>query len=265
MKMNCSKSLTMKVLLGLVVAGCFLPRQAAAQATDIHSFTSCVNVIGLAGGTVADAAASCIPSSGCYYTSTLSEESPQNGCTLRDGTRLPRVIFSCAGPGGSQTLRFRPSFSLCTLGNDFTSSVINHIEMGEDSTRVIDHSRVQKMGDIDMLNLLPEFATATSKGVVDTSSPKNDTGCSNCHDLLGNQFVSDPSAGSAFVNLFRPIRPELAEGTIDTTDPSVEKPLNPVPLSVICSGIQDSSQLKKNPDKRKLAQELCNALAAKAH
>ena len=78
---------------------------APAYAADIHSFVACLNSIHST--RVSDAVA-CVPS-GCKTTVTLSEESAQPACTLRDGTRLPRVIFSCAGDSGS--LRFRPSFS----------------------------------------------------------------------------------------------------------------------------------------------------------
>src|SRR5512138_531033 len=120
----------------------------AAGSEDIDSFVACLNAIDST--SVSDAVA-CVPS-GCYATVTLSGESAQPGCTLRDGTRLPRVIFSCPGPGGSPTLRFRPSFSLCTLGG-----VIDHIEVGEDVNKstgsddfeVRNFPFVQKMGDID--------------------------------------------------------------------------------------------------------------------
>ena len=247
-------SLTMKVLLGLLVAVCFLPRQAGAQVTDIHSFVGCVNSMASVGATVADAASVCIPAAGCYYTNTLSEESAQNACTLRDGTRLPRVIFSCPGPGGSQTLRFRPSFSLCTLGNDFTSSVINHIELGEDN-RVVDHEVFQEMGDLALPATRSSFTPLNefgAGGVVDTS--KNNLGCNDCHDRSRKL--------SAF-NLFRPIPPELADGTISTNDPKVVGPATPVPLSVICSEIANSTQLAKNQSRKTQAINLCQALLAK--
>jgi hypothetical protein len=60
------------------------PVQAGAQLTDIHSFVGCLNSISSANQTVVDAATSCVPSFGCYYTKTMSEESTQNACTLRD-------------------------------------------------------------------------------------------------------------------------------------------------------------------------------------
>jgi hypothetical protein len=244
MKMYRNRSLTMKVLLGLVVAGCFLPRQAGAQVTSISSFDNCVNAMATAGATVAQAASICVPSSGCYYTNTVSEESGQPACTLRDGTRLPRVIFSCTGPGGSQTLRFRPSFSLCTVGNH---PVINHIELGEDVAQRIDHQTVMKMGDI----AFPLTAPLTDATVLDTTTHRI---CTDCHDRLG--AVNN-------VNLFQAIRPKLSEGTISTNDPQVVAPTIQVPLSTICAGINSSIQLNNNPTRKQLAYDLCVALLAK--
>ena len=90
---------------GVVLSVLTLAAAPAYAANDIDSFVTCVN--GPTNLTVVDAVA-CVPS-GCKTTVTLSEESAQPACTLRDGTRLPRVIFSCAGDSGS--LRFRPSFS----------------------------------------------------------------------------------------------------------------------------------------------------------
>ena len=112
--MNVASAGVMSSLLALAAA-------PAYAANDIDSFVTCVN--GPTNLTVVDAVA-CVPS-GCKTTLTLSEESAQPGCTLRDGTRLPRVIFSCAGTGTG--LRFRPSFTLCTQGG-----IINHIEIGEE-------------------------------------------------------------------------------------------------------------------------------------
>lgn len=253
MKMYRNNSLTMKVLLGFVVAGCLLPLHVGAQVNDIHSFVGCVNSVGQAGGSVANAAAACVPASGCYYTNTMSEDSAQPACRLRDGTRLPRVIFSCNGPGGSQTLRFRPSFSLCTLGNP---SIIDHIELGEDVDRRIDGQIVQKMGDISMKGPFP-LAEFGAGGVVDTSTPTNKL-CNDCHDILGSTVQ-----GSAVLRLFAPKFPELGNGTIGTNDPEVRAPARPVPLSVICAGISNSSQLARNPAKKQLALALCYALESK--
>jgi hypothetical protein len=249
MKMYRDKSLTMNVLLGLVVAGCLLPRQAEAQVTDISSFNSCVSTVGAAGGKVADAVNMCVPSSGCYYTNTMSEESAQFACTLRDGTRLPRVIFSCTGSGGSQTLRFRPSFSLCTLGVDGGTAPINHIEQGEDVAQRIDHQTVMKMADITFSTLNPPVIS------VDTTATPI---CKDCHDRLGTTPVGS-------FRLFGQIPPLVSEGTIDSNDPSVQKPASPVPLSVICSDIFNSTQLAKNPAKEQAAFNLCQALLNKEH
>ena len=220
--------------------------------SDISSFVACLHTITKASPTVADAVP-CVPS-GCYFTVTLSEESAQPACTLRDGTRLPRVIFSCPGTGGSQALRFRPSFSLCTQGG-----IINHIEVGEDVNKsngsddpeVRAFPFVQKMADIDSPPDVPSF-----QAVVDTKSPPKNLGCAECHDRKGTLTT----AGTIF-NLFGPIRPELADGTIWTNDPAVVTPAVQTPLSVICAGIASSSQLARNPSRQALAASLCNALA----
>jgi hypothetical protein len=253
LKMYRNNSLTMTVLLALVVAGCFLPQQAGAQVpgTDINSYITCVNNFASVGGSVADAARACVPN-GCFYTNTLSEESAQPACTLRDGTRLPRVIFSCAVPGGNR--RFRPSFSLCTLA-DVTASIINHIELGEDVAQRIDGQRVLTMGEL----LLPSpgnqnyspFGTAGTLPVVDTPAHRV---CTDCHDLL---------ATVGGVNLFATITPRLRDGTISSNDPGVQTPANQVPLSTICSDIANSSQLAGNPSKKQLAVALCQALRDK--
>src|SRR5947209_4006666 len=88
-KIHPNKRLTMKVLLGLVVAGCVLPMQLGAQVSySIDSFVGCLASISSANPTVVDAVNTCVPS-GCYFTNTMSEESAQNACKLRDGTRLP--------------------------------------------------------------------------------------------------------------------------------------------------------------------------------
>jgi hypothetical protein len=247
-KMQHNKSLTMKVVLGWVVAGCFLPLQVRAQpVTDIQSYITCVNNLAAAGVTVVDTVKACVPNSGCYYTNTLSEESPQAACTLRDGTRLPRVIFSCQGP--AVNLQFRPSYSLCPLGG-----ISNHTEIGEDTPFILDHQRVQKMGDITLPLPPPLTFPLGAATVLDTST--NSQGCADCHDKLG-------AVGG--VNLFAPVRPELAEGTISSNDPTVQKPVSPVSLSTICSGIANSSQLANNPTRKQQALDLCYALLAKEH
>ncbi|PYY13473.1 MAG: hypothetical protein DMG60_21885 [Acidobacteria bacterium] len=237
-------------LIVFAVFGVISAAPAHAQSQDIDSFVGCLNSIATPNATVADAAA-CLPSS-CYTTVTLSQESAQPACTLVDGTRLPRVIFSCQGPGGSQTLRFRPSFSLCTLGASPSSSVINHIEVGEDSGVVVDSQKLQKMGDIT----LPTLVSLTNAGV-QTNNADPQTGCANCHDVL---------ATVGGINLFAPIRPALSEGTIYSNDPSVRAPAVQTPLSAICTGIQNSTYLfVKHLDRYNLALRLCNALEPKTH
>src|SRR5574340_1064860 len=85
----------------------------AADTGPVQSFVDCLNAINTSPHTVVDAVA-CLPPGG-YTTVTMSEESAQPACTLTDGTRLPRVIFSIPGASGSKgVLYFRPSFSLCT-------------------------------------------------------------------------------------------------------------------------------------------------------
>jgi hypothetical protein len=233
----------------------------AVPPTDIQSFVKCLNSFN---STVVSDAVACVPSN-CYATVTLSEESAQPGCTLKDGTRLPRVIFSCPGFGGSQTLRFRPSFSLCTRGD-----IINHVEVGEDvdrSNRSDDPELrgfpfVQKMGDIDSIvgfSALTEFGPANDPtAVVDTNV--NSQGCAECHDRLGTV-----STNGNVVNLFGPIPPALADGTIFTNDPAVAAPAIQTPLSVICAGIAASKQLGKNLSKQALAFSLCSKLEPKTH
>ena len=231
----------------------------AADPVDIHSFVACLN--GINSTRVSDAVA-CVPA-GCYATVTLSEESAQPGCTLRDGTRLPRVIFSC--PGSSDGLRFRPSFSLCTQGG-----VINHIEVGEDvnrSTRTDDPELrnfpfLQKMADIDSgvgFQNLTEFGTGAT-ATVDARVPANTKGCAECHDRMGTL-----TTGTNVANLFLPIPPALGDGTIYTNDPAVDAPATQTPLSVICTGIASSTTLARNPSRWALAQSLCNALEPKTH
>ncbi len=262
--------LFVKAVMNFAFAGVVLSLLALAAAPayaadpgDIHSFVTCLKSINST--RVSDAVA-CVPS-GCYTTVTLSEESAQFGCTLRDGTRLPRVIFSCPGPSGSQTLRFRPSFSLCTQGG-----IINHIEVGEDVNQsngsddpeLRGFPFVQKMADIDSsvgFQALTEFGPATDPtAVVDTKSPPNNKGCSECHDRKGTV-----STGGNIVNLFGPIPPAVADGTIYTNDPSVAPPAVQTPLGDICTGIANSSQLARNPSMKQLAASLCSQLEPKTH
>jgi len=258
MKMYRNKSLTMTLLLGLAVVGCFLPLQVQAQANSMTSLVSCLNGLG-PNATVVDAVA-CVPN-GCYWSNTLSEESAQPGCTLRDGTRLPRVLFSCAGPGNNQILRFRPSFSLCTQGG-----IIDHIEVGQDIRHDttddpgLSTTNVQEMADVaPPYGSLTQFGTGAT-AIVDTRSPANSKGCRSCHDNTG-AVATVP----ATFNLFRSILIDAGDGTIGTNDPTVAPPLpgNAVPLSVICSDIANSSQLARNPTQKAKAVGLCNALLAK--
>jgi hypothetical protein len=247
-------------LLALAAASAY-----AADPGDIHSFVDCLNSKSATATTVADAVA-CVPS-GCFATVTMSEESAQPACKLRDGTRLPRVIFSCQGSSGS--LRFRPSFSLCTQGG-----VINHIEVGEDvnkSTRTDDPELrnfpfVQKMADIDTSLVtwsFTEFGTGNT-AVLDANSPANGKGCAECHDRKGTLTVSTTPPPSHIANLFLPIPPAAADGTIFTDDPAVDRPTaSTTPLSDICAGIASSTQLKRSPSKQALASNLCNALNGK--
>ena len=230
----------------------------AADPVNISSFVTCLNSINTTPQTVVDAVA-CVPTSGCYTTLTVSQESGQPGCTLTDGTRLPRVIFSCPGPGGSPTLRFRPSFTLCTLGR----TLINHIELGED----LNSRHVQKMADVDSppdngvtsFQVFTEFTGAHA--VVDAPGHNS---CFDCHDNLGTA-----STGGNIFNRFAPVFPELAEGTIFTNDtPSVTPPSGQKSLSDtftdICNGIAASGQLARNPGQKWLAFTLCSQLALKA-
>jgi hypothetical protein len=221
---------------------------APAYAADpnISSFAACAT-----GKTNVVDAVACLPA-GCVTTVTLSEESAQPACTLRDGTRLPRVIFSCPIPNTS--LRFRPSFSLCTAGG-----IIKHIEVGEDvnrSTRTDDpefrlYPFVQKMADIS-------FTTAPATAALDT--PSQNLGCAECHDRKGT-IGAVPNVA----NLFLPFPPALADGTIYTNDPVVrasgEAPAVNTPLGGICTGIANSSTLARNPTLQNLAHALCLALA----
>ena len=252
----------------------------AADTGPVQSFVDCLNSIDTSPRphTVADAVA-CVPA-GCYTTVTMSGESAQPACTLKDGTKLPRVIFSCPGANGSLGgfLQFRPSFSLCTQ-----KGTINHIEVGQDvnkSNRSDDPELrnfpyVQKMADF---NAGPsstswgftEFgATANvATAVLDAKSPANSKGCSECHDRLGNMAVST-AVPPGIANLFGPIPPAVAEGTIFTNDPAVDGfgSLNTNPFADICAGIQSSTQLAHSsiPGLQNLAYNLCTALQSKTH
>jgi hypothetical protein len=254
---SCSFAGVMSSLLALAAAPAY-----AADPVDIHSFVDCLN--SKSTNYVADAVA-CVPSN-CNTTVTMSEESAQPGCKLRDGTRLPRVIFSCQGSSGS--LQFRPSFSLCTQGG-----VINHIELGQDvnkSTRTDDlelrnFPYVQKMADIDTSLVtwsFTEFGTGNT-AVLDAKSPRNSKGCAECHDRMGTLTV--PPASIA--NLFLPVPPAVAEGTIYTNDPAVDSSgVLQTPLIDICTGIWHSTQLANSriSGLKDLAYNLCTALDFKS-
>lgn len=254
---SCALAGVMSSLLALAAA--------PAYADPLDSFVTCLNSTP-SPHTVVNAVA-CVPS-GCSTTVTMSEESAQNACTLRDGTRLPRVIFSCPDPGGSQTLRFRPSFSLCTQGG-----VISHIELGQDvnkSTRTDDPELrnfpyVQKMADIDTSLVtwsFTEFGTGNT-AVLDAKRPRNSKGCAECHDRMGTLTV--PPASIA--NLFLPVPPAVAEGTIYTNDPAVDSSGVPqTPLIDICTGIWHSTQLANSriSGLKDLAYNLCTALDFKS-
>jgi len=246
-----------KFLVVTVLAGVFAAAPAyATDPTNIDSFVSCLN--SRATKTIVSAVA-CVPSD-CYATLTVSPESAQPGCTLSDGTRLPRVLFSCPGPASSNTpaLRFRPSFTLCTQ----PTNLINHIEVGEDLKRDPTDdfiANVMKMGDIDATQVLVEFTTSTTKGVVDTKTPLNNLGCNECHDSKGTV-----TSGVNKVSLFGAIPPALGDGTIFSNDPDpiVVHPATQTPLSTICAGIASDSKLlstKNGPT----ALQLCDALATK--
>jgi hypothetical protein len=254
------KKAVMHVAFAGVVSWLALAAAPAYAANDISSFVNCVN--GATNLTVVDAVA-CVPS-GCKTTVTLSEESAQPGCTLRDHTRLPRVIFSC--PTSSAALRFRPSFSLCTQGG-----IINHIELGEDVNKrtgsddpdLRNFPYVQKMADVDTsLNVVFTLFGTGATAVVDTKTPANTKGCAECHDRKGT--VS--GGGTVSINLFGPIPPAATDGTIFTNDPAVVAPGTSVPLSVICTEIANSTQLANSriPGLQNLAHSLCTALDAKS-
>ena len=252
---SCAVAAVMSSLLALAAAPAW-----AADPVDIKSFADCLNLKSTTtANTVADAAA-CVPS-GCFATVTMSEESAQPACRLRDGTRLPRVIFSCQGSSGS--LRLRPSFSLCTQGG-----VINHIEVGEDvnkSTRTDDPALrnfpyVQKMADVDTTETPWSFNELM---VLDAKSPGTSKGCAECHDRKGTMVVPNFTP-TLTANLFLPIPPAVAEGTIYTNDPAVDSSGVPqTPFSDICTGIASSTQLARSPSKQALASKLCTALNGK--
>jgi hypothetical protein len=192
----------------------------------------------------------CLPS-GCYYTLTTSTISAQPGCTLGDGTKLPRVDISCPGP--SSSLRFRPSFTLCTK-----AGAIHHIEVAEDEKKLAGVAGAdQKMGDIDStagFQTLKEFGPGA---VVDTSTPSNAKGCGTCHSRKGTV-----SSGGTLVTLYEDIPPD--RGILFSNDPGQgPPPSNQTPLSEICAGIQASPQLATDPTQQKLAVDLCNELVLK--
>jgi hypothetical protein len=235
-----SLSLITPVIVFAVVGVISVTPAYAQDQASIDAFVGCLN--SLPAGAGVDAAVACVPTS-CFTTVTMSSESAQPACTLNDGTKLPRVIFSCQ-ESDSATQRFRPSFSLCT-----SNSVINHIEVGEDSGVVVDTKQLQVMGDISLPTAAPLDSGVNG---IQAGNGNTQTGCANCHDQL---------ATVGGVNLFAPIRPALGDGTIYTNDPRVQAPAVQTPLSVICAGIQSSTYLAAHPAKQALASSLCTALS----
>lgn len=176
----------------------------------------------------------------------MSTISAQPACTLADGTQLPRIDYSCPGPGNSRTLRFRPTFTLCTKGG-----AINHIEVAEDVNGTPD----QKMGDVDSslgLQTLTEFGPGNS--VVDTSTANK--GCGQCHFKRGTV-----STGGRTVNTYEDILPD--RGILFMNDPNGGPSVSTTPLSEICTRLERSSQLASNPSEKSVVVDLCNALARK--
>jgi len=246
----------------------------AGDSGPVQTFVDCLNKVSTSPHTVVDAVA-CLPPGG-YTTVTMSGESAQPACTLKDGTQLPRVIFSIPGDKGSKgPLYFRPSFSLCTQ-----AGTINHIEVGQDvnvSTRTDDPELrnfpyVMKMADFDASSSttpwqFTEFGTVpnVATAVLDAKTPVNSKGCAECHDRKGT--ISVPAAlPPGIASLFLPIPAAVAEGTIYTDDPAAEGfgVLTQNPLDGICTGIMNSGVLARSkvPGQQMLAYNLCNALAA---
>ena len=256
-----------------VTMGALLVLAAApAYADPLDDFVSCVNSLPAASRNVAGAAAKCVPA-GAHVTVTMSGESAQPACTLRDGTRLPRVIFSIPGAAGSLggNLDFRPSFSLCTQGG-----TINHIEVGQDVNKsnktddadLRNFPYLQKMADFDASPGYPNFTEFgavphVATAVIDASSPSNSKGCAECHDRLGSMVLPGGTA-----NLFLPIPAAVADGTLFTNDPATAGfgSLNANPFPAICAGIQNSTSLNtaKPAGVKTLAINLCNALRSAA-
>ncbi|RPJ83702.1 MAG: hypothetical protein EHM18_13395 [Acidobacteria bacterium] len=232
---------------------------AYAQEGTIGSFVHCLN--SNPPRNIADAVA-CLPA-GCYTTITMSTDSAQPACTLKDGTRLPRVIFSCPVPGSQdQRQRFRPSFTLCTK-----NGAINHIEIGEDVNRRhgSDDRKfqglpfVQKMADInipsdDSFEELTLFGTG-ELAVLDARTPRNSKACAECHDKLGTL-----NEGGNEANLFMPIEAEHTQKIVFTNDPFVVAPRVQTPLSVFCGRIPNSTSLSAG--QKALAYDLCSQLSA---
>jgi hypothetical protein len=253
----------------VVISGALLAGGAAAPAyaDPLDDFVKCVNSTS---PRTVDNVVACVPAH-CSTTVTMSEESAQPACKLKDGTRLPRVIFSC--PGASGSLNFRPSFSLCTQ-----AGTINHIEVGQDvnqSTRTDDPElknfpHLQKMADFDLAVVQPpfnfqEFGAGLTAAVLDAKTPANTKACAECHDRLGTLPLPGFPAGSpsGTANTFLPIPPAVADGTIFTNDPTVDgfTFLTFNPFSGICNDISHSVQLK--PALKDLAGKLCIALGKK--
>ena len=81
---------------------------------------------------------------------------------------------------------------------------------------------------------------------------------------MGTLTVSTAPPIAHIANLFLPIPPAAADGTIYTNDPAVEPAaVTPTQFGDICTGIANSTQLKRSPSKQTLASSLCAALKGK--
>lgn len=256
-----------------------LASAALAQVTpgrDVPSFVACLNqaldstALTNAGNpngfpNVADSV-QCLPQ-GCKMTVTMSEISAQGACAENPNdpanrVQLPRVIFSCPGPGPG--LRFRPSYSLCPIGFGGANNVTggNRIEIGED---VVPVAANMKMADVPVKT---NVVWNTSTGATEVLSIKEappfvnnaDKGCNSCHFAAtpGNAvtFLGQPATtiNSKFMDPFgigltagKLTKVYLLPFVIDTTEPnkknataSVINPKAPATaqsLSQICDAI----------------------------
>ena len=153
---------------------------AAAQPTTIDQLVAC-----LGNNKPADVsqAPSCLPQ-GCKLTVTMSPFSAQPACNLQS-TQLPRVILNC--PGASAGLRFRPSFSLCTVtaGGDPNAT---RIEVGQDIPTVAANGP----GNMRMANIAVPMAAYNLLGADGVLSTKgNDKKCNDCHSDAKPDPVND--------------------------------------------------------------------------